>query len=62
MFIRRSFDEFPLLQTEGSPEAKPDTANDWRGLYPEDNWPPFPSERSLIGCGTWAKPKRPKPA
>jgi len=62
MFIRRSFDEFPLLQSEGSPETKPDTAIDWRCLYPEDDQPSFPSERSLIGCGTWAKPKRPKPA
>jgi hypothetical protein len=62
MFIRRSFDEFPALHTEGSHEAKPDAVIDWRCLYPEDNGPSFPSERSLIGCGAWAKPKRPKPA
>jgi hypothetical protein len=62
MFVRRSFNEFLKLHSEGAPEAKPDTALDWRCLYPEDNQPSFPSERSLIGCGTWAKPKRPKPA
>lgn len=62
MFIRRSFDGLPKLQTESSPAENPDAVIDWREVYTKDHGPSFPSERSLIGCGSWAKPKKPKPA
>ena len=61
MFIRKSFDEFLKLQSDITPAplATRDWVIDWRWLY-ED--PAFPSERSLIDCSAWAKPKTPKPA
>ncbi len=63
MFIRSSFGEFSELHTDAAPRAVgPDCVIDWRWLSTESEGPSFPSERSLIGCGTWAKPKRPKPA
>ena len=63
MFIRRSFDEFSKPDTDAAPrDAQPDGVIDWRCLSTEAKNPSFPSERSLIGCGTWAKPKRRKPA
>ena len=63
MFIRRSFDEFSELHSDAAlPDARPDWVIDWRWLSTESEGPSFPSERSLIGCGAWAKPKRQKPA
>ena len=63
MFIRRSFDEFSQLYTDAAPQdARPDWVIDWRWLCPEGDGRSFPSERSLIGCAAWAKPKRRKPA
>jgi len=63
MFIRGSFGEFSELHSNATPPAaRPDWVIDWRWLSTESESPSFPSERSLIGCGTWAKPKRPKPA
>ncbi len=65
MFIRRSFDEFLKLQSDAPPAsvATRDWVIDWRWLCDtEGDVPTFPSERSLIDCGAWAKPKRPKPA
>ena len=65
MFIRRSFDEFLKLESDTPPasEAARDGVIDWRWLCDiEGDAATFPSERSLIGCGTWAKPKRRKPA
>ena len=63
MFIRGLFGEFPELHTDAAPQAaRPDWVIDWRWLSTESESPSFPSERSLIGCGVWAKPKRLKPA
>ena len=63
MFIRRSFDEFLKLQSEVAPVSTPDWVIDWRWLSTsEEESPAFPSERSLIDCSTWEKPKKPKPA
>jgi len=63
MFIRSSFGEFSELHTDAAPwAARPACEIDWRWLSAESESPSFPSERSLIGCGTWAKPKRQKPA
>lgn len=65
MFIRRSFDEFPKLQSNVPqvPAATRDWTIDWRWLCDtEAERPAFPSERSLIDCAAWAKPKRRKPA
>jgi len=65
MFIRRSFDEFLKLQSDApsAPPTKPDWVIDWRWLSAsEDEGRAFPSERSLIDCSAWAKPKKPRPA
>ena len=65
MFIRRSFEEFLKLQSDTAPPpaAAPDWVLDWRWLSAsESEHPAFPSERSLIDCAPWAKPKRQKPA
>lgn len=60
MFIRRSFEEFLKLQSDAQPvPVTRDGVIDWRWLYEEA---PLPSERSLIDCGTWEKPKKQKPA
>ncbi len=62
MFIRRSFDEFLKLQSD-APAAGRDWVIDWRCLCDSDaEVPAFPSERSLIDCAAWAKPKKQKPA
>ena len=62
MFIHRSFDEFLKVQSD-APAATRDWVIDWRWLCDSDaDAPPFPSERSLIECAAWAKPKRLKPA
>ncbi len=65
MFIRRSFDEFLKVQSDRAPAptALRDWVIDWRWLYASENEDiPFPSERSLIDCSAWAKPKTQKPA
>jgi len=65
MFIRRSFDEFLKVQSDAvlSSAVPPDWVIDWRWLSTsESESPSFPSERSLIDCVPWAKPKRQKPA
>jgi hypothetical protein len=60
MFIRRSFDEFLKLQSDAqTAPATRDWVIDWRWFCEEAS---FPSERSLIDCGTWEKPKTQKPA
>jgi hypothetical protein len=65
MFIRRSFDEFLKLQSEAAPTVGEgrDWVIDWRWLStPADHDTALPSERSLIDCAAWAKPKKPKHA
>ena len=63
MFIRRSFEEFLKLHSEAAQESTPDWVIDWRWLSAsDDDAPAFPSERSLIDCSTWEKPKKPRPA
>lgn len=65
MFIRRSFDEVLKLQSDAPPAstATRDWVIDWRWLCDtEDIAATFPSERSLIDCAAWAKPKKRKPA
>lgn len=58
MFIRRSFEEFLKLQSDAQPtHAARDWVIDWRWFCEAS-----PSERSLIDCDPWAKPKKPKPA
>lgn len=65
MFIRRSFDEFLKLQSDAvlaGNDAR-DWVIDWRWLStPADHDAALPSERSLIDCAAWAKPKKPKHA
>ena len=65
MFIRRSFDEFLKVQSDRdpAPTAPRDWVIDWRWLCASENESfSFPSERSLIDCSAWAKPKTQKPA
>lgn len=65
MFIRKSFDEVLKLQSNAvpAPATVRDWVIDWRWLYPSENeGPAFPSERSLIDCLAWAKPKTQRPA
>jgi len=69
MFIRRSFDEFLKLQSDVAPPPATapgcviDWVIDWRWLSAsESESASFPSERSLIDCAPWAKPKTQKPA
>ena len=65
MSIRRSFEELLKLKSEAHSVPTPrdwmidDWVIDWRRFCEEA---PLPSERSLIDCGTWEKPKTPKPA
>jgi len=60
MFIRRSFEEFLKLHSDAQsmPVAR-DWVIDWRWFCEEA---PLPSERSLIDCAAWEKPKKRKPA
>lgn len=65
MFIRRSFDEFVEFQSDAVPAGNDgrDGVIDWRWLStPADHDAALPSERSLIDCAAWAKPKKPKHA
>lgn len=65
MFIRRSFDEFLKLQSDAVLAGNDgrDWVIDWRWLStPADHDAALPSERSLIDCAAWAKPKKPKHA
>lgn len=65
MFIRRSFDEYLKLQSDAAPTTSDgrDWVIDWRWLSaPSDDDAALPSERSLIDCAAWAKPKKPKHA
>lgn len=53
------------LHTEGTPvaPARRDWVIDWRWLAsPQDDENASASERSLIDCAPWAKPKKPKRA
>lgn len=64
MFIRPSIDLLKL-QSEGTPvtAARRDWVIDWRWLAsPQDDENAFASERSLIDCAPWAKPKKPRRA
>lgn len=63
MFIRRSFSEFLVLQSEAPSPPPSDWVIDWRWLSDADTeGSTFASERSLIDCPVWEKPKRPRPA
>ena len=65
MFIRRSFDEFLEFQSDAVSASNDgrDGVIDWRWLStPADHDAALPSERSLIDCAAWAKPKKPKHA
>lgn len=64
MFIRWSFDEFLKLQSDASPTVPDgrDWVIDWRWLSTPADIAALPSERSLIDCAAWVKPKKPKHA
>ena len=65
MFIRRSFEEFLKLENDAHSVPTPrnwmidDWVIDWRWFCEEAA---LPSERSLIDCAAWEKPKKRKPA
>ncbi len=66
MFIRRSFDEFLKVQSDQDPAPTAATGLGHRLALavrlPENADFSFPSERSLVDCSAWAKPKTQKPA
>lgn len=65
MFIRRTFDEFLKLHSAaellaGARDWVPrDWVIDWRWLSPAPDDEASESERLLIECPAWAKPKTP---
>jgi hypothetical protein len=60
MFIRRTFDEFLKLQSLAEPAlAARDWVIDWRWLTTTTEEQASESERSLIDCSSWARPKTP---
>ena len=61
MYIRRAFTVFLEVQSEAAPAAAPavDWTLDWR-WFCEPSSVALPSERSLIDCPAWAKPKTPR--
>ncbi len=61
MFIRRAFTEFLSVQTEATPAAvASDWVIDWRWFCERLEEAAFTSERSLIECPAWARPKTPR--
>lgn len=61
MLIRRAFTEFLDLQSEASPAvAATDWTLDWRWFCEGPEEATFTSERSLIECPAWARPKTPR--
>ena len=61
MFIRKTFDTFAKLDSDALP-LKPDRywIIDWRWLCDGIDEAPSTSERSLIECRAWARPKTPR--
>ena len=61
MFIRRAFTEFLSVQSEATPVAATfDWAIDWRWFCEGAEEATLTSERSLIECPAWARPKTPR--
>ncbi len=61
MLIRRAFAEFLNLHSEALPAvAAFDGTLDWRWFCEGSEEAAFTSERSLIECPAWARPKTPR--
>ena len=61
MLIRRAFTEFLSAQSEATPAAIVfDWVIDWRWFCEGSEEAAFTSERSLIECPAWARPKTPR--
>lgn len=61
MFIRKSFDTFAKLDSDVLPLAQSrDWIIDWRWLCDGMDEASSTSERSLIECPAWARPKTPR--
>lgn len=61
MFIRKSFDEFLKLHSDAVPAAEArDWVIDWRWLATASDDVSSISERSLIDCPAWARPRTPR--
>ena len=61
MLIRRAFAEFLNLQSEATPAiAAFDWVVDWRWFCEGSAEATSTSERSLIECPAWARPKTPR--
>ncbi len=61
MFIRKTFDSFVKLNSDALPLAQGrDWVIDWRWFCEEEDEATFTSERSLIECPAWARPKTPR--
>ena len=62
MLIRRAIIEFLNVQSEATPAAiMLDWVIDWRWFCEGVEEATLTSERSLIECPAWAKPKTPRP-
>jgi hypothetical protein len=62
MFIRKTFHDFLVLQSEADPApVARDWVVDWRWFGSPDDDPASISEHSLIDCAAWAKPRKPRP-
>jgi hypothetical protein len=65
MLIRQSLETILTFASETVPMTgvSRDWIMDWRWLStPDDDDTALPSERSLIDCAPWAKPKKPRHA
>ena len=60
MLIRRAFTEFLNLQSEAMPAVAFNWVIDWRWFCEEPEEVASTSERSLIECPAWARPRTPR--
>jgi hypothetical protein len=61
MYIRRTFNTFLQLQSDATPAVgRHDWVIDWRWVTAPQDDSASQSERSLIDCPAWARPKTPR--
>ena len=62
MFIRRAFTVFLEVHSKAAPrlQSSADWTLDWRWFCEAADDPALPSERSLIDCPPWERPRTPR--